>query len=325
MMVPAGSKRSLNLTFDFVDEKQSLGGYRTLNLLNVNSDPTFVQVDALFGHRARLLPGAEDQLHARGDQRRELGRRTSTRSSSTRTSCATTSRPTRARAGRCRAARAAAAAWSTWGDDPAGYKRTYEIKTKDDPKVWADLIRMFKVLNETPPDKLEAALSPLLDIDGALKFLAVDIALVNTDGYWTRGSDYSIYQDVKGQFHVIPHDMNEALINEGGRGGRGPGGPPPDFARGSRRWPGGPPPGGLPAGDGPPRRPRIRPGRRRSDARPADRPERSVQSRCARSCWRCRRCGRGISLTCATSPNAGSTGRSWVRWRGATRPHRATK
>jgi hypothetical protein len=139
-----------------------------------------------------------------------------------------------------------------WGDDPASYERTYEIKTKDDPRAWADLIRMFRVLNETPPDQLEAALSPLLDIDGTLKFLAVDVALVNTDGYWTRGSDYSIYQDVKGQFHVIPHDMNEALINEGGRG-RGPGGPPPDFGRG---FPpdgfGGPPPGGGPPGGGPP-------------------------------------------------------------------------
>ena len=31
---------------------------------------------------------------------------------------------------------------------------------------------MFKVLNETPPDKLEAALAPLLDIDGVLRFLA---------------------------------------------------------------------------------------------------------------------------------------------------------
>ena len=108
---------------------------------------------------------------------------------------------------------------------------------------------MFKVLNETPPDKLEAALSPLLDIDGVLRFLAVDNALVNTDGYWTRASDYSIYQDVKGRFHVIPHDMNEALINEGGRGGRGPGGPPPDFGRGG---PGGPPPPGLGGPGGPP-------------------------------------------------------------------------
>ena len=100
------------------------------------------------------------------------------------------------------------------GDDPAAYKRIYEIKTKDDPKVWAALIAMFKVLNETPADKLEAALAPLLDIDGALKFLALEMALVNTDGYWTRASDYSIYQDAKGQFHVIPHDMNEAMIAE---------------------------------------------------------------------------------------------------------------
>ena len=39
-MVPQGSKRSLNLSFDLVHEGQSLGGYRTLNLLNANGDPT---------------------------------------------------------------------------------------------------------------------------------------------------------------------------------------------------------------------------------------------------------------------------------------------
>jgi hypothetical protein len=131
------------------------------------------------------------------------------------------------------------------GNDAGAYKRIYQIKTKDDPKAWADLIRMFRVLNETPSDKLEASLSPLLDIDGALKFLAIEMALVNSDGYWTRASDYSIYQDEKGRFHVIPHDMNEPLLNEGGRGGRGPGrgGPPPDFG-------GAFPPGGR--RDGPP-------------------------------------------------------------------------
>ena len=179
-----------------------------------------------------------------------------------------------------------------WGDDPSAYKRTYEIRTKDDPKVWASLIHMFKVLNETPPDKLEAALSPLLDIDGALRFLAVDNALVNTDGYWTRASDYSIYQDVKGRFHIIPHDMNEALINEGGGRGRGPGGPPPDFARGG---PGGPgdqvdpadrrrdsaarrsPSWRHAAGDGA-WRPGFRPGRRWSDARSAHRPRRPLET-----------------------------------------------
>src|SRR5207302_321581 len=80
------------------------------------------------------------------------------------------------------------------GDDPADYKSIYTIKTKDEPKRWADLMRLCKVLNETPPDKLESTLAPLLDIDGVLKFLALQNTLINNDGYWIRTSDYSLYE-----------------------------------------------------------------------------------------------------------------------------------
>ena len=103
---------------------------------------------------------------------------------------------------------------------------------------------MFKVLNETPLDKLEAALAPVLDVDGVLKFLALENALVNTDGYWTRASDYNIYQDERGRFHVIPHDVNEAFEEE--NFGAGPG-------RGFRpAWPAGFPPGRAGAPGAPP-------------------------------------------------------------------------
>ena len=113
------------------------------------------------------------------------------------------------------------------GDSPEPYKSLYEIKTKDTPKAWADFVQLTKVLNQTPPASLEAALKPILDVDGALRFLAVEVALVNSDGYWTRASDYNIYQDDKGVFHVIPHDVNEGLGNGGGGGfgGFGGGGP----------------------------------------------------------------------------------------------------
>jgi hypothetical protein len=37
MMVPTGSKRSLNLSFDYAHDKQALGGYRTINLLNATA------------------------------------------------------------------------------------------------------------------------------------------------------------------------------------------------------------------------------------------------------------------------------------------------
>ena len=97
------------------------------------------------------------------------------------------------------------------GEDIAAYRYAYEIKTKDNPDDWAALIRMTRVLDTTPPDRLEAELAPLLDIDGALKFLAVDMALVNGDGYWSKASDYSLYRHPDGRFHVLPYDVNATL------------------------------------------------------------------------------------------------------------------
>jgi hypothetical protein len=250
MMVPEGSKRSLNLSFDFVNENQNLGGYRTLNLLNVNSDPTFVR-PMLYSEIARAYIPAPKTNYMRVVINGESWGVYINAEQFNKDFLRDYFKTDKGARWKVPGSPGGRGGMEYWGDDPASYKRSYEIKTKDDPKAWADLIRMFKVLNETPADKLEAALSPLLDIDGTLRFLAVDLALVNTDGYWTRGSDYSIYQDVKAQFHVIPHDMNEALINEGGRG-RGPGGPPPDFARGSPPGGFGGPPPGAPAGGPPP-------------------------------------------------------------------------
>jgi hypothetical protein len=134
------------------------------------------------------------------------------------------------------------------GDDVEAYKRIYAIKTEDAKeadKAWKALIKLCKTLNQTPPDKLEEALKPILDIDGALWFLALENVLINGDGYWIRTSDYAMFLDAKAQIHIIPHDMNEVFgpaMMMGGRGG--PGG------RGGRGGgPGGP--GGGPGGFGP--------------------------------------------------------------------------
>src|SRR5690606_11412226 len=51
------------------------------------------------------------------------------------------------------------------------------------------------------------------------------VALMNSDGYWTRASDYTMYRGRDGRFHLVPHDMNEAFRAGGGPGGgRRPGG-----------------------------------------------------------------------------------------------------
>ena len=123
------------------------------------------------------------------------------------------------------------------GDGVAAYRNLYELKSKESDKAWADLIRLCRLLNSTAPEDLEAVLAPHLDIDEALKFLALEVVLVNTDGYWTRASDYSIYQEESGRFHVLPYDFNEAMGVEspGRRGGFGHGGPDARSARRSRR------------------------------------------------------------------------------------------
>ena len=75
------------------------------------------------------------------------------------------------------------------------------------------------MLHETPPDRLEKALAPIFDIDGALKWLALDNVLMNGDGYWEDGSDYNLYLNEQDRFSLVPYDVNEAFRPIGGRRG----------------------------------------------------------------------------------------------------------
>src|SRR6185436_12312856 len=113
------------------------------------------------------------------------------------------------------------------GENIDEYKRRFEIKSEDNDRSLKALIALCRTLNDTPLEELETASEPMLDIDGVLWFLALDNALINGDGYWTRASDYSLYLDKQGKFHVIPHDMNETLqpAMMFGPGPGGPGGP----------------------------------------------------------------------------------------------------
>jgi len=255
MMVPEGLKHSIDVTVDFTDKKQNISGYRSLNLLNSHEDPSFLR-SVLFLDAAReYVPAAAANLVRvviNGESWGVYGNVEQVNKDFV-------SRTFKAEGG---------ARWKVpgspggrggleySGEDPNAYKRVFEIKTKDDPKSWAALINLTKVLNQTPPDRLEAALAPIFDIDGALKFLALDNTLVNNDGYWVRASDYNIYLDPKGVFHVFPHDTNETFAPGGGPGGgrAGFGGPPPDAPGGDvlrgnpRGGPGGP---GGPGGFGP--------------------------------------------------------------------------
>jgi hypothetical protein len=254
--VREGHKRSLNVSLDFVDPDQRFDGYKTLNLLNSHEDSSFLH-PILYSEIARryvpapkanfvrvVINGENWGLYANVQQfdKKFLSENFGTEEG---------------------------ARWKVpgnpgadgglryLGDDLKPYEERFQLKSIGKGKkkdAWKALIELCRVLNQTPADKLEAALEPILDIDGALWFLALDDALVNGDGYWTRASDYNIYRDPKGKFHFIPHDMNESFGPAmtfgppgGGFGRRGPGGGP--GGPGGRGFgPGGP--GGGPGGMG---------------------------------------------------------------------------
>ena len=225
MMVRAGHKRSLNLTLDDVHDGQNLLGFRTLNLLNSHGDASFLRPVLFSAIAQNYLPtprvnfvrvvinGENWGIYANAEQFNKDF--TKDRLASTKGARWKVPGSPAGRGG-----------LAYLGEDATPYRAIYEIKSKDDPKSWGKLIALTRVLRDTPPAELEAALAPLLDIDGALRFLALDLTFVNGDGFWTRTSDYSIAEDDKGRLHLIPHDMNETFSFGGGMmGGRG--GPPP--------------------------------------------------------------------------------------------------
>jgi spore coat protein CotH len=245
-MVPAGYKRSLNVSLDDLQEDQRLDGYKTLNLLNLNGDESMLS-SALYSHIARqYIPAPRANLVRvviNGENWGIYGNVEQFNKDFL-----------KANYGKAKGAR-----WKVSGS-PNGdgglrylgeeielYRERYEIKSKDNEKSWLALIELCRLLEETPPEELQANLEPILDIDSTLWFLALDVALVNSDGYWTRASDYSLFLDADGQFHLIPHDMNEALREgHGPPGGRR--GPPGGFGPPEGRRAEGPPPGGSPFG-----------------------------------------------------------------------------
>jgi spore coat protein CotH len=240
MMVGEGKKRSLDLSFDAKHKDQQIGGYRELELLNSHEDPTFLRTVLSYQIEREYLPAPKAnfvRVVINGENWGVYINAQPFNKDFVRDYYGTTKGVRWKTPGSPRGQ----ASLKYLGDDPEKYKRSYELKGKEDAKAWADLIKLCKVLTETPLDRLEAELSPILDIDGALRFLALDNALINNDGYWVRTCDYSLYEDTKGVFHVLPRDSNETFVRPGG---------PPGGGGGMRFRP---PQGQGPDGDGPPR------------------------------------------------------------------------
>jgi hypothetical protein len=220
--VPAGLKRPLSLTIDFVHDQELLG-HTSLNLLNAFTDPTFLRSSLYLDVTNDYIPAPEanfvrvvingenwgvyvnQQTFSKEFVKQRFGASGGTRWKSPNNSVG--------------------GGLAYLGDSIAPYRKWYEMKGKDDTVAWRKLIDVTRVLNQTAPEQLEAALAPVMDIDAVLRFLALDIALVNGDGYWKDGSDFNLYLRPDGRFTLLPHDANEGFRSSA-RGGGVPGATP---------------------------------------------------------------------------------------------------
>lgn len=237
--VGAGFKKSLNVALDFADPKQRLLGYKTLNLLNGHDDPSLLST-VLFSTIARTyIPAPKANLVKVVINGESWGVYTNVQQFN-KEFLSENYKTTKGARWKVKGSPGGGGGLDYLGENTEQYKRRYELKSGDGEKAWKALVQLMRILHQTPPEKLEEALKPILDVDSLLWFLALDVTLINCDGYWIRASDFSIFREENGRFHIIPHDMNEAF-----RPAMGPG-----FGMGFGRGPGMGGPGG-PGGRGP--------------------------------------------------------------------------
>ncbi|GAB5534692.1 MAG: hypothetical protein Rubg2KO_09410 [Rubricoccaceae bacterium] len=86
----------------------------------------------------------------------------------------------------------------------------YELKTGDGDH--ADLAAFIGTLNRTPSAIFPQEIEEVLDVNGYLRALAMDILTGNWDGYAYNNNNFYLYNDPElGLFRYIPYDLDNTL------------------------------------------------------------------------------------------------------------------
>lgn len=84
------------------------------------------------------------------------------------------------------------------------------LKTNENSPNHPALFRLLDVLNNEPDETFPVEIEKVLDVDEALRFLAVSALIVHLDNYIGAGHNYYLYE-VDGKFSLIPWDLNMAF------------------------------------------------------------------------------------------------------------------
>ena len=214
-------KKSFNIAVDYSEDGQRLYGYKTLNLLNGHVDASFLRevlynqisrdyIPAMKTNFVKLVINGENwgvYINLQQYNKDFLAEWFGTRGGI-----------------RWKIGPGRGGALNYVGEDPTSYQEAYQLKTSNVENPWEGLIALTKMLDDATSDAaLVENLPSILNIDQVLWQLAVSNVFMDDDGYIHKGGDYTLYQDVNGRFHLVPHDNNESFKfvrrSRGGPGG----------------------------------------------------------------------------------------------------------
>ena len=95
---------------------------------------------------------------------------------------------------------------------PQGYLEQMGLKTNENFPDHSALFHFLDVLNNEPDETFPAEIEKILDVDEALRFIAVSTLVGYYDSYLGIGHNYYLYE-VDGKFTIIPWDLNGAFAS----------------------------------------------------------------------------------------------------------------
>lgn len=94
----------------------------------------------------------------------------------------------------------------------SGGRKAYDLKTNRDLDDYSDLAFLITFFETASTTKFKTEIEDYLNVDGLLRWMAVDILTGNWDNYWYNQNNFYLYNNpISNRFEFIPYDYDNTL------------------------------------------------------------------------------------------------------------------
>lgn len=94
----------------------------------------------------------------------------------------------------------------------SGGRRAYTLKTNEELDDYSDLGHFIDVLNNTPLTSLQSELEKVINVGNLLRIIVLDVFSGNWDGPFYNKNNFYLYQNTRSEkFELIPYDLDNTF------------------------------------------------------------------------------------------------------------------